>query len=84
MDQQNGPTSTRYNRSPRDGRHRSHRFLGANQFMPDLLALEGAEQQTALTHAWLRGEVAIPEIALKWPPPVHSGPRAGRLPRRAR
>jgi hypothetical protein len=55
-----------YNRSPRDGRHRSHRFLGANQFMPDLLGLEGAEEQTALTHAWLRGEIAIPEIESKW------------------
>lgn len=55
-----------YNRSSSDGRHRSHRFLGANQFMPALLGLEGADEQTALTHAWLKGEVAIPEIESKW------------------
>lgn len=55
-----------YNRSPGDGRHRSHRFLGANQLMPELLKLEGAAEHTALTHAWLRGEVGIPEIESKW------------------
>jgi hypothetical protein len=55
-----------YNRSSRDGRHRSRRFRGANQFMPALLGLEGAEEQTALTHAWLKGEVTIPEIESKW------------------
>ena len=54
------------NRSPEDGRHRSHRFLGANQFIPALMELEGAEEHVALTHAWLRGEVDIPEIADKW------------------
>lgn len=57
-----------YNRSSRDGRHRSHRFLGANQFMPELLGLEGAQEQTALTHAWLQGRLAIPEIEAKWKP----------------
>src|SRR5690606_24001188 len=55
-----------YNRAPDDGRHRSHRFLGANQFMPELLGLEGAAEQTALTHAWLEGAIAIPEIEAKW------------------
>ena len=55
-----------YNRTPSDGMHRSHRFLGANQFMPAALALPGAEEQIALTGKWLRGERDIPEIAAKW------------------
>ena len=55
-----------YNRSPDDGKHRSHRFLGANQFMPALLKLEGAEEQNELTRKWLRGELEVPEIADKW------------------
>jgi hypothetical protein len=55
-----------YNRAPNDGRHRSHRFLGANQFMPHALKLPGAEEHTELTERWLRGEIEIPEIADKW------------------
>lgn len=55
-----------YNRSARDGKHRSHRFLGANQFVPRLLDLPGADEHTQLTERWLRGEIAIPEIAQKW------------------
>ncbi|HEU4403639.1 MAG TPA: hypothetical protein VFT43_16210, partial [Candidatus Polarisedimenticolia bacterium] len=55
-----------YNRSPGDGRHRSHRFVGANQVMPALLKLPGAERQIELTGKWLRGEYEIPEIAAKW------------------
>jgi hypothetical protein len=55
-----------YNRSADDGKHRSHRFIGANQFMPALLKLEGAGEQIELTHKWLRGEYDIPEIADKW------------------
>ncbi len=55
-----------YNRSRTDGKHRSHRFLAANQFMPLALGLEGAEEQAALTEQWLRGELAVPEIAHKW------------------
>ena len=55
-----------YNRGQTDGKHRSHRFLGANQAMPTLLRLPGAEQQVALTEKWLRGEYEIPEIASKW------------------
>ena len=55
-----------YNRSPRDGKHRSHRFLGANQFIPTHLELEGADEQVRLTHEWLRGEFDIAEIAEKW------------------
>ncbi|MDX1578924.1 MAG: multiheme c-type cytochrome [Gemmatimonadota bacterium] len=55
-----------YNRSADDGKHRSHRFLAANQFMPLALGLEGAEEQAELTERWLRGEIEIPEIADKW------------------
>jgi hypothetical protein len=55
-----------YNRSADDGKHRSHRFLGANQFIPTALDLPGAEEQVELTEKWLRGEIDIPEIAHKW------------------
>jgi hypothetical protein len=55
-----------YNRTPWDGKHRSHRFLAANQFMPAALKIPGAEEQIALTGKWLRGEYDIPEIADKW------------------
>ena len=55
-----------YNRTPDDGKHRSHRFLGANQFIPTALELPGAEKQVQLIHRWLRGDIAIPEIAHKW------------------
>jgi hypothetical protein len=54
------------NRTPDDGRHRSHRFLGGNQFLPALHQLEGADEQLRLTEAWLRGEIEIPEIADRW------------------
>ncbi len=55
-----------YNRTAGDGKHRSHRFLAANQLMPALLQLPGWEEQTRLTEQWLRGEFEIPEIADKW------------------
>jgi len=55
-----------YNRSPDDGKHRSHRFLGSNQFMPELLELPGAKEHTRLTEQWLQGTYEIPEIAGKW------------------
>ena len=55
-----------YNRTAGDGKHRSHRFLGANQFIPVALKLPGAEEHARLTEKWLRGEVEIPEIADKW------------------
>ena len=55
-----------YNRSPKDGKHRSHRFLGANQFMPLVHDLPDAKQHVALTEQWLRGDFQIPEIAHKW------------------
>ncbi len=55
-----------YNRSPNDGKHRSHRFLAANNLMPAYLKLEGAEDQVRLTERWLKGEIEIPEIQDKW------------------
>ncbi len=55
-----------YNRSDDDGNHRSHRFLGANQFIPKLHDLPNAEQHVELTEQWIRGEIAVPEIADKW------------------
>lgn len=56
-----------YNRTPGDGKHRSHRFIAANQLMPALLKLEGAEEQGRLTEQWLKGQFPIPEIEGKWP-----------------
>jgi len=55
-----------YNRSARDGRHRSHRFIGANSMVPALLELEGWEEQVRLTKDWLSGRYEIPEIRDKW------------------
>lgn len=55
-----------YNRDPDDNMHRSHRFLAANQFMPNILKLSGAKEHVKLTEDWLRGEIPIPEIADKW------------------
>ncbi|MDP6410186.1 MAG: multiheme c-type cytochrome [Planctomycetota bacterium] len=55
-----------FNRTADDGKHRSHRFLGANQFIPLLHELEGAEEHVRLVEAWLRGEFEIPEIADRW------------------
>jgi hypothetical protein len=58
--------SADYNRNSRDGKHRSHRFLAANNMMPNLLHLEGAERQSRLTEQWLQGKFPIPEIRDKW------------------
>ncbi|MBL7047767.1 MAG: cytochrome b/b6 domain-containing protein [Candidatus Marinimicrobia bacterium] len=55
-----------YNRSVDDKKHRSHRFLGANQFIPQLLDLPGASEHIALTEKWLQGKIEIPEIEDKW------------------
>ncbi len=55
-----------FNRSGDDGKHRSHRFLGANQYMPLLHKLPGAEHHAELTEKWLRGEFPIPEISERW------------------
>lgn len=54
------------NRTPDDGKHRSHRFLGGNQFVPHLLNLPDAEKHIELTEKWLKGEYEIPEIEDKW------------------
>jgi hypothetical protein len=58
--------SADYNRNPRDGKHRSHRFLAANNMMPKMLHLEGADRQVQLTEQWLQGKIPIPEIRQKW------------------
>lgn len=55
-----------YNRTADDGKHRNHRFIGANQWHPVLHGMPGGEEQVALTETWLRGESPIPEIASKW------------------
>jgi hypothetical protein len=55
-----------YNRDADDGKHRSHRFIAANQFMPKLLELEGWEEHVRLTEEWLGGRFEIPEIKDKW------------------
>ncbi len=59
---------TDYNRTKDDKKHRSHRFLAANQFMPLALELPGAEEHVELTKKWLQGKIDIPEIADKWQP----------------
>lgn len=55
-----------YNRRPDDRRHRSHRFIAANQLVPALKKLEGWEEQVRLTEEWLQGRRRIPEIEKKW------------------
>lgn len=55
-----------YNRNARDGKHRSHRFLGANQMIPAMLKLEHGEEHTRLTERWLQGKFSVPEIRDKW------------------
>lgn len=55
-----------WNRTPDDGKHRSHRFLGANQFIPLLHRLPGAQHHVDLTEKWLKGEFDVPEIADRW------------------
>ena len=58
--------SSDYNRSRQDGRHRSHRFIAANQLVPSLKKLEGWQEQVRLTEEWLQGKRRIPEIEDKW------------------
>ncbi|TAK41433.1 MAG: hypothetical protein EPO28_08600, partial [Saprospiraceae bacterium] len=65
MDPSNGDDAD-YNRTPGDNKHRSHRFLAANQFMAKALKIDGADEQIELTRKWLRGEIEVPEIAAKW------------------
>lgn len=49
-----------------DGKHRNHRILAANQFMPLALKLEGAEEQAKLVERWLQGNFPVPEIEDRW------------------
>ncbi|MDX1644034.1 MAG: multiheme c-type cytochrome, partial [Thermoanaerobaculia bacterium] len=58
--------ATDYNRTPDDGMHRSHRFIAANSLVPEMLELEGWQEQVRLTEEWLQGDFEIPEIADKW------------------
>ncbi|MDA1275067.1 MAG: MFS transporter [Verrucomicrobia bacterium] len=55
-----------YNRTANDAKHRSHRFLGANQMIPRMLNLEGGETHARLVEEWLQGKIDIPEIGDKW------------------
>jgi hypothetical protein len=55
-----------YNRYSDDHKHRSHRFLAANSFVPGFLNLDGADKQVELTRDWLQGNIEIPEIRSKW------------------
>jgi hypothetical protein len=54
-----------YNRSQRDGKHRSHSFLGANQMMLTVCQLESGEEHSQLVERWLQGKIAVPEIQNK-------------------
>lgn len=65
--------ATDYNRTKADKKHRSHRFIGANQMMPAILKIPGWEKQVELTQKWLEGKFEIPEIAHKW----QNGPAVG-------
>jgi hypothetical protein len=58
LDPASGDTADR-NRSSDDGKHRDHRFIGANQYIPTIHNLQGAEKQVALTEEWLRGTLDI-------------------------
>ncbi|MBM3990505.1 MAG: hypothetical protein FJ298_05780 [Planctomycetes bacterium] len=55
-----------FNRDAADGQHRTHRFLGANQFIPVAMELEGGAEHAQLVERWLRGELEVPEIADRW------------------
>jgi hypothetical protein len=58
--------STDYNRTADDHKHRNHRFLAANNFVPALLHLEGSQKHVQLIEQWLEGGIEIPEIRNKW------------------
>ena len=53
-------------RSPSDGKHRSHRMLASNMYIPATMDLPGGGEQAAMTIAWLKGKIDVPEIAHKW------------------
>lgn len=54
------------NRTAEDGKHRSHRFLGGNQYVPKLLDLPNADKHVEMIEQWLRGDYGIPEIEDQW------------------
>ena len=54
------------NRSSNDCKHRSHRMLGSNMYIPVVQELVGGQEHAEQTIAWLRGEIEIPEIESKW------------------
>jgi len=54
------------NRSAGDGKHRSHRTLGSNSYIPVVQGLPGGEFQAAKITAWLKGAIEIDEIADRW------------------
>jgi hypothetical protein len=51
----------------REGHHRHHAFIAANQWLPTFHGLPGAEAHVRLTEEWLRGKTVVPEIADRWP-----------------
>jgi len=53
-------------RTSDDKKHRSHRMLGSNMYIPVVQEIEGGEEQSEATISWLRGDIEIPEIAGKW------------------
>ena len=53
-------------RSADDGKHRSHRMLASNMYIPMTMDLPGGEEQARQTIAWMRGEIDVPEIEHKW------------------
>ena len=53
-------------RSRGDGKHRSHRMLASNMYIPAVMDIPGGDEQAELTIAWLRGEIEVPEIEYKW------------------
>ena len=58
--------SSDYNRTPSDGKHRSHRFIASNQLVPEMLKLPGWQEQVRQTDEWLEGRRRVPEIQEKW------------------
>ena len=44
-----------------------HRILAANNYVPNILSLPGAAEQTQLVDNWLAGETIVPEIQKVWP-----------------
>jgi hypothetical protein len=56
----------------KEGKHRHHGYIAANQWLPKLHDLPHADKHVKLTEEWLQGKTVLPEIADRWPggPPV--------------